>query len=113
MFIGTKAREEGFANKINRHLIANAYLGILSLEEIAANFNISPRTLQRRLKDEEVSFQQLTDNARQYLAVQALKQGGHAIKEIAWMLGYNELSAFSRAFKRWTGISPDAYRFQA
>lgn len=112
LFIEAKAREEGFADKINRHLIANAYLGILSLEEIAANFNISPRTLQRRLKDEEVSFQQLTDNARQYLAVQALKQGGHAIKEIAWMLGYNELSAFSRAFKRWTGISPDAYRLQ-
>ncbi len=113
IFIEAKAHEERFADKINRHLIANAYLGILSLEEIASNFNMSPRTLQRRLKDEQVSFQQLTDNARQYLAVQALKQGGHAIKEIAWMLGYNELSAFSRAFKRWTGISPDAYRLQA
>jgi len=113
VFMQTTAPEERFADKINRHLVANAYLGILSLEEIAANFNISPRTLQRRLKDEQMSFQQLTDNARRYLAVQALKQGGHAIKEIAWMLGYNELSAFSRAFKRWTGISPDAYRLQA
>jgi len=101
---------ERLADKINRYLISNAYLGVLSLEETAANFNMSPRTLQRRLKDEQVSYQQLADNARQYLAVQALKQGGYAVKEIAYMLGYNELSAFSRAFKRWTGNSPENYR---
>lgn len=101
---------ERLSDKINRYLVSNAYLGVLSLEETAANFNISPRTLQRRLKDEQSSFQQLADYARQYLAVQALKQGGYAVKEIAYMLGYNELSAFSRAFKRWTGVSPDSYR---
>lgn len=108
----TVNNSEKFSDKINRFLIGNAYMGILTLEETAANFNISPRTLQRRLRDEQVSFQQLAEHARQYLAVQALKQGVYAVKEIAYMLGYNELSAFSRAFKRWTGTSPNNFRAQ-
>jgi AraC-like DNA-binding protein len=98
------------SDKVNRYLISNAYLGVLSLEETAANFHLSPRTLQRRLKEEDVSFQQLADRARQHLAVQALRQGRYTVKEIAYMIGYNELSAFSRAFKRWTGNSPESYR---
>ncbi|WP_207510953.1 AraC family transcriptional regulator [Longitalea luteola] len=105
-------KNERLSDKINRYLISNAYLGILSLEETAANFHMSPRTLQRRLKEEDVSFQQLADSARQYLAVQTLKQGKYSVKEIAYMMGYNELSAFSRAFKRWTGNSPESYRLK-
>jgi AraC-like DNA-binding protein len=108
--VNQKNANERISDKISRYLIGNAYLGMLSLEDTAANFNISPRTLQRRLKEESLSFQQLADSARQQLAVQALKQDEYAVKEIAYMLGYNELSAFSRAFKRWTGISPDGYR---
>jgi AraC-like DNA-binding protein len=103
-------KTERFSATISRYLICNAYLGVLSLEETAANFNMSPRTLQRRLKEEDANFQQLADSARQYLAVQALEQGTHTVKEIAYMMGYNELSAFSRAFKRWTGKSPESYR---
>jgi AraC-like DNA-binding protein len=101
---------ERLSDKISSYLIGNAYLGVLSLEETAANFHMSPRTMQRRLKEEEVSFQQLADRARQDLAVQALEQGRYTVKEIAYMMGYNELSAFSRAFKRWTGRSPETYR---
>lgn len=108
--VSQKKTNERLSDKISRYLIGNAYLGMLSLENTAANFNISPRTLQRRLKEENLSFQQLTDTVRQHLAVQALKEDEFAVKEIAYMLGYNELSAFSRAFKRWTGISPDGYR---
>lgn len=107
-----KGLEKNFGDKISHYLMSNAYLGMGSLEEIAANFNISPRTLQRRLKDEQVSFQQLADEVRQQLAVQAITQGEYTIKEIAYSLGYNELSAFSRAFKRWTGTSPEAYKVQ-
>ncbi|WP_205510989.1 AraC family transcriptional regulator [Longitalea arenae] len=108
----TVKRKERLSDKIYRYLITNAYLGIVSLEETAANFHMSPRTLQRRLKEEAVNFQQLADNARQYLAVQTLKQGKYTVKEIAYMMGYNELSAFSRAFKRWTGKSPESYRLK-
>lgn len=86
--------------------MANAYLGILSLDDVAANFNVSTRSLQRKLKEENVTFQELADAVRKALAVEYVKKGDHPIKEISHMLGYNELSAFSRAFKRWTGKTP-------
>lgn len=101
------------AERITHYLMSNAYLGIGSLEEIAANFNISARTLQRRLKKEQVNYQQLADSVRLHLAVEAINQGKYSVKEIAYSLGYNELSAFSRAFKRWTSVSPDYYKSQS
>jgi AraC-like DNA-binding protein len=91
-------------------LLENSYLGLISLEDIAANFNISPRTLQRKLKYEGVSFQQVADEARKTLAISYLKSGSHAIKEVSYMLGYNELSAFTRTFKRWTGVTPVTFQ---
>lgn len=103
-------KKDRLSDKINHYLISNSYLGVLSLEETAANFHMSTRTLQRRLKEEDANFHQLADSVRQHLAVQALKQTRYTVKEIAFMMGYNELSAFSRAFKRWTGSSPETYR---
>lgn len=92
--------------RILRFLLENSYLGLISLDDIAANFNVSPRTLQRKLKQEGINFQQLADEARKTLAITYLKSGAHPIKEVSYMLGYNELSAFARTFKRWTGITP-------
>jgi len=92
------------------YLMKNSYLGILSLEDVAANFNMTPRSLQRRLQVESVTFQQLADSVRKSLAVAYLESGKYQIKEVSYMLGYNELSAFSRAFKRWTGKAPLNYR---
>ena len=96
--------------RILNYLIANAYLGIPTLEEIAANFNTSSRSLQRKLQDEGVTYQQLADSIRKSLAVHYLESGKYPIKEISYLLGYNELSAFSRAFKRWTGSTPVTYQ---
>ena len=92
------------------HLMKNSYLGILSLEDIAANFNMTPRSVQRRLQQESVTFQQLADSVRKSLALSYMESGKYQIKEVSYMLGYNELSAFSRAFKRWTGKAPFEYR---
>ncbi len=98
-----------FTEKIYHYLMTNAYLGTLSLEDVASNFNVAPRSLQRRLQDEGVTFQQLSDAVRKSLALHYMEAGKHPVKEIAIMLGYNELSAFSRAFKRWTGKAPTNY----
>jgi AraC-like DNA-binding protein len=95
---------------IYNYLLANSYLGIVSLDDIASNFNVSPRTLQRKLKEEGINFQQLADEARKSLAINYLKAGSYPVKEISYMLGYNELSAFTRTFKRWTGITPAIYQ---
>jgi AraC-like DNA-binding protein len=103
-------KEVSMSEKIINYLTANAYLGIASLEEMAANFNTSPRTLQRRLQQEGVSYQQLADSVRKSIALHYLQSGIHAVKEVSYILGYNELSAFIRAFKRWTGTTPLEYK---
>jgi AraC-like DNA-binding protein len=95
---------------ITQFISSNAYLGVPSLDEIAANFNTSTRSLQRRLQDEGVTYQYLTDSIRKSLALHYLESGTHAVKEISYILGYNELSAFTRAFKRWTGTTPALYQ---
>lgn len=104
------AHSDSWQDKVQQYLIKNAYLGIVSLEEMAANFNVSPRSLQRKLKDEQVTYQELADDVRKSLALHYLETGGYYVKEISYMLGYNELSAFSRAFKRWTGVTPAGYQ---
>jgi AraC-like DNA-binding protein len=97
-------------DKVFEYIMAHGYLNILSLEDVAANFNLSGRTLQRKLQDEGVSFQQVADTVRKTLAIHYMKSGNYQIKEVSIMLGYNELSAFSRAFKRWTGKAPMSYQ---
>ena len=96
--------------RIYSYLLANSYLGMVSLTDIAANFNISARTLQRNLQEEGVSFQQLADQVRKSLALHYLNAGQYSVKEVSCLLGYNELSAFTRAFKRWTGVPPRMYQ---
>jgi AraC-like DNA-binding protein len=99
-----------FKDRVLTCLEGHSYLGILTLEDVAANFNMSPRSLQRRLQEEHVSFQQLADDVRKSLAVRYLSTRSHPVKEVSAILGYNELSAFSRAFKRWTGKTPVEYQ---
>ncbi|MBO2012969.1 AraC family transcriptional regulator [Hymenobacter negativus] len=101
---------EPLRDKIAGYLLANAYLGIPSLEELAANFSTSARSLQRKLQAEGTNYQEVADAVRKSLALHYLKMGAYPIKEISYLMGYNELSAFSRAFKRWTGHSPAHYQ---
>jgi AraC-like DNA-binding protein len=95
--------------KIFNFLLTNSYLYTMSLEAVAANFNVSPRTLQRKLKEEGISFLQIVDDVRQKLAIHYLTSGNYQVKDVAYTLGYNEQSAFIRAFKKWTGVTPKVY----
>ena len=83
------------------------------LPAIAAELGLSPRTLQRKLLDAGASFQQVLDGARYGLACDYLRQPGLALTDIAFLLGYQEQSAFSHAFKEWSGINPGAWRERA
>lgn len=96
--------------RIYNYLLTNAYLGIISLEQMAANFNLSPRSLQRKLREEGVKYQDIADAVRKSLAMHYMSSGNYPLKEVSCMLGYNELSAFTRAFKRWTGNTPGSYQ---
>lgn len=83
--------------------------GEVTLPELAQRLHLSARTLQRRLSDEGTSLQSELDEVRRQQALYFL-EGGTAIAELSWLLGYAEPSAFHRAFKRWTGTSPEAWR---
>jgi AraC-like DNA-binding protein len=80
--------------------------GKAEVSEIAHRLGVSRRTLARRLSDEGLSFSKLLEDLRLHLARRYLADGALSISQIAWLLGYQEIGAFSRAFKRWTGKTP-------
>jgi AraC-like DNA-binding protein len=84
--------------------------GHVSEEEIAQGLHLSLRTLQRKLRDEGTSYKELLDETRRELATEYIKNPHVSISEITYLLGFSEPSNFSRAFKRWTGSSPSAFR---
>jgi AraC-like DNA-binding protein len=81
-----------------------------SQDEIADDLCVSKRTLQRKLKDEGVSFSHILQDSRMHLAKSYLRQPSRSVVEVSYLLGFAEPSAFSRAFKRWTGETPASYR---
>lgn len=78
--------------------------------DVAREMGMGERTLHRRLAAEGVSFLGLLEQARRHLAEGLLVQSDHSIAEIAFLTGYSEQSAFSRAFKRWVDQTPAAFR---
>ena len=80
------------------------------LEAIAAALALSPRTLQRRLREGGLSFSQLGDETRQQLALHCLRDPALEQAEIAFLVGFSEAGSLARAFRRWTGTSPGEYR---
>lgn len=99
--------------KVYNYLLANSYLKTVSLESVARNFNMTERALQRKLKEENATYTEIVDAVRKKLTLNYLDNNNFSIKEITHMLGYNEQSAFLRAFKRWTGSTPAAYKARA
>jgi len=81
-----------------------------SQQQIADDMFISSRTLQRKLKEEGVSYTDLLRDTRLQLARRYLGLPGRSVVETAYLLGFSEPSTFSRAFKRWTGMAPAEYR---
>lgn len=83
---------------------------IPGLEELSRALALSTRSLQRQLRAEGTSYRALVDEVRRELAVQHLARAGTTANEVAFLLGFSEPSAFTRAFKRWTGGPPSAVR---
>lgn len=96
--------------RVKTKLIEQLPSGETTEETVARATNLSPRTLQRRLKDEGTSYKQLLEETRRELAEQYVRDSGMPIKEITFLLGFSEPANFSRAFKRWTGVSPSSFR---
>ncbi len=79
-------------------------------EKVAAIVGVNPRTLHRRLSEHGESYRSLLQSVRMELAERYLVRDGYNITEAAFLLGYSDSSAFSRAFKSWFGVTPSEYR---
>lgn len=86
--------------------------GNVTVHSIACQLKMSTRTLQRRLRDWGFSFEEMIDDIRRCEAIHIVLSGAESGNEIAFMLGYSDQAHFIRAFKRWTGWTPQAYRSQ-
>jgi len=84
--------------------------GHTSLQQVASKLGVSSRTLQRELAKNKYSYSKMVDEIRYTKALKMLKQDKFKAKEIAVLLGYSDAGSFSRAFIRWSGFSPIAYR---
>ncbi len=80
------------------------------LTDAARALKMTPRTLNRRLKDEGTSFQDIKDALRRDIAIRALQQGTASIEEVAFDTGFSAPANFHRAFRKWTGRTPGSYR---
>jgi AraC-like DNA-binding protein len=104
---------ETFAVRTRRALLEELRHGEPALARIAARLRTSERTLQRRLLGEGTTLLSLLDEIRRAVALRHLAETKESIAEIAFLLGFSEVRAFHRAFKRWTGSTPAAYRHSA
>ena len=99
-----------FPDQVRRILHTALITGHSKADDIAALFSMHSRTLSRRLKAYDTSFKDLADKARYEIAQQLLENSELEITQIAAASGYADASAFCRAFRRWSGITPSAWR---
>lgn len=95
-----------FEHDLQQALVRGLHRGEPTLEKVAYGLNVSTRTLQRRLSERGLQFHALLETTRLELARDYLADPNLSLTEIALLLGYSEQSAFTRAFKRWTGLTP-------
>lgn len=103
-------REDDLVAAVRRVIGEAIRDGEPKLFQAAKKIRMSPRRLQRRLKEYGMDFKKLVDDTRRRLALQHIKEEKDSLTQIAFMLGYSDASAFNRAFKRWTGTAPLEYR---
>jgi AraC-like DNA-binding protein len=103
----------GIVAEVRACVIRNLAKDRVRLAGIAGELELSPRTLQRKLADAGASFQQVLDAARFALAQDYLRRRGLSLADIAFLLGYQEQSAFTHAFREWSGMNPGAWRERA
>jgi AraC-like DNA-binding protein len=109
-FIVKYRNPDSLAARIRRKLRQSPPVDWPDSEDIAAALNMAEATLRRRLKQEGATYQSIRDALRRDLAIARLADTTQTIAEIAHALGFAEPSAFHRAFRKWTGVRPAAYR---
>jgi len=99
-----------FSSEVRRALAPRVTGGDVRLSSVARALAASPRTLQRRLAEEGLSYQDVLDGARRESAEQYLADSRLSVGEVGYLLGFSEPAAFHRAFRRWNGMTPLDFR---
>jgi AraC-like DNA-binding protein len=105
-FARRRSCSASFRSKVENAIVPLLPHGKPRAAEIAARLGVGQRTVARQLSLEGTNFSEVLDRLRADLAGRYLADRGLSVSEIAWLLGYREISAFTHAFKRWTGKTP-------
>lgn len=105
-----KLESNNIVSQVKSVVLEQLSCGKVTEEDIAGLLNMSKRKLQLKLSEENVRFKSILDDIRSNMAKEYLNEQHLCLSEIAFLLGFSEVSSFSRAFKRWTGISPSQYK---
>lgn len=103
-------RPSPFTRQVRESLILNRQQGWLSIENVADKMNLSKNLLWRKLKKENTTFLQIRDDVKRDLAISLIADTELTVSSVAETVGFNEVSAFNKAFKKWLGVSPSVYR---
>jgi AraC-like DNA-binding protein len=99
-----------YALRVREHLVTNGPTRRTSMSAVARGLGISVRSLRRRLESEGTSYNTVVNESLGILAKQLIRNNSGSVQEIAFEMGFADTSSFHRAFKRWTGMTPRAYR---
>ena len=105
-----KLQKDDIAARCKAILLEQLTTGEVSIDGIAKALHMSPRTLTRRLASQGTQLQSLLDETRRDLAERYFADPGKSIADVAFLLGFSQQSSLARAFRRWFGVSPKAYR---
>ncbi|HEY1473293.1 MAG TPA: AraC family transcriptional regulator ligand-binding domain-containing protein [Pseudolabrys sp.] len=108
--ISHRKKRGSFQSTVENAVVPLLPHGKARADEISRQLGLSPRTFARRLSLEGLTFSELLEGLRSDLAKRYFADRDLAISQIAWLLGYREVSSFSHAFKRWTGKTPSKAR---
>lgn len=95
---------------VEREISRSLSAGVPRMADVARRLAMSERTLHRRLAERDLSFKSLVADTRRHVAANLLRKSSYPLTEVAFLTGFSEQSAFNRAFKRWTGHTPTAFR---
>jgi len=106
----SKLQRDDIVSRTKSIISDNLPSGNYTSEAVAFELNMSPRSLQRKLAADGTTYRKLVDSVRQELAESYLGDGSFTLEEISYLLGFSSQASFCRAFKRWTGLTPQEFR---
>ena len=108
--LGELETDDSFSARTRSALVELLPAGKAAIEDVADALGISKRSLQRKLKDEDTTFQKQLNHTRELLAKNYIQNTKLSSEDIAYLLGYQDLNSFFRAFSIWTGKSVTEYK---